>query len=886
MSSTKKIRKTVIFTNYECNNQCVFCIDAQKRHWPAKTTQEIKSEILESRKRGNDYVEFIGGEFTIRKDAVLLIAFAKKIGFKTIAMATNGRLFSYSDYAKRYLDAGLTSIIFSIHGHTSDLHDSLTRSPGSLNQLLAGVNNFKKLGFSKFGSNTTIVKQNYKLLPEIGEFIKSLGISNSEFIFVDPNYGGAFLDFDELVPRISDAAPYIKRCLDVGKNFSHWHARYVPLCYFSDYLDRISELDEVRKFKTEHIAPDFVNMEVEKSRADVGRCKTDTCIFCDHHAICEGIWREYARRLGTSELRPVIGNKFGLVGGFDKVKNLDDSSVVVGGKGRGLMSVRKAGWDIPQSLVVPVDVLEKTFRRDSNILVFDENEIVAIAKEIADLFGFALPIIIRSSADSEDNADHSFAGVYESVVIDNLSSTVSALKQVVSSFYSTSAMAYREKNSLSNKFDLSVIIQHFHGEGLRGVSTIFKDKAVIVEVTADNKESKNLSQPVVFRINGDELLGRCPMANDQHISMVARASFSIANNACSGDTVSVEWIFVRERLVILQARTLPGDFAGMEIVRQSLDFSRLFFRVREMMTGMGFIDSDWSLGEDINTLEYNYTGKTQRFVGDRLEHFRVYVKDDCKITSSWKDVRYESGNGTIFPDPSDRLASECIEKVLAEGVFVIFVSGFPSLSKSRDFVFDNQQFSVSFVMPEIGFSREEEKYYVNHLSTFDPNKLRKALDANLEKLEKVFSLITPVDDFSCDLADHVAKLILLEKKKVELFDENKHKLITEEDSAVVGRSLVLSEEVIIGPILTEKSVKERGKRGKFVYVAGDLEPSFMPYVENMLAAVVSRCSIGSHAAAICMEFGIPLLTETSNIQNLQDGDNVSIDLKTGVISKI
>lgn len=308
----KKIKKTVIITGYRCNNRCRFCMEADKRNLPVGTTLEIQQEMLGARKRGSDYLEMIGGEMTIRPDIVRLINFAKGLGFSTIMMSTNGRMYSYPELTESILKAGLNSLVFSIHGHTAKLHDWLTRVAGSFEQLKQGVENVqkisKKLGLNvHIGSNTTIVKQNYKFLPQIGEYIRSLSIGDSEFIFVDCNEGGAYNNFDEFVPRISKIAEYVHKCLDIGKrdHLRHWHIRYVPLCYFQDYLDQISELQEVTTFHTEHIAPDFYNPHVEENRQIAGRLKTEKCKGCKLYSKCEGIWKVYLERYGDEELEPV-----------------------------------------------------------------------------------------------------------------------------------------------------------------------------------------------------------------------------------------------------------------------------------------------------------------------------------------------------------------------------------------------------------------------------------------------------------------------------------------------------------------------------------------------------------------------------------------------------
>jgi len=309
---SKKIKKTVIFTGYKCNNKCIFCINWDKRNILGRTTSEIKKEMVGAKNRGSTYLEIIGGETTMRPDIIEIISFAKDLRFETIMMATNGRMYSYEEFARKILKAGLNSIVFSIHGHTAKLHDSLTQTRGSFKQLKKGIENVKRIRKElnlkiNLGSNTCIVKQNYKYLPQIGEYIYNLGINNAEFIFVDPTYGAAFDFFDKLVPKISKIAPFVRKCLDIGKknNIVHWHIRYVPLCYFTDYLDQISEIQEVKTFKTEHIAPDFYNPNAEKGRKSIGRAKTKKCKGCLLYDKCEGIWKEYLKHYGDKELHPI-----------------------------------------------------------------------------------------------------------------------------------------------------------------------------------------------------------------------------------------------------------------------------------------------------------------------------------------------------------------------------------------------------------------------------------------------------------------------------------------------------------------------------------------------------------------------------------------------------
>jgi len=305
----EKIKKTVIFSGYTCNNACVFCLNTEKRQMPDRSTKQIIQEMVDARSRGRTYLELIGGEATIRPDIIRLIKTAKELGFATIAMATNGRMLSYKKFAEKLIKSGITDIIFSIHGYDAKSHDQLTQVQGSFEQLSEGLKNVRQMSDVRICSNTTIVKQNYRSISKIGKFILDNGIRISEFIFADPTHGGVYNHFKELMPKISEAAPYIRKCLDLAKgrdDILHWHIRYIPLCYFQEYEDRVSELDEKKTFTTEHLAPDFYNFDVENSRVGNNRIKPAKCKKCKAYNICEGIWKEYICNYGDEELNPII----------------------------------------------------------------------------------------------------------------------------------------------------------------------------------------------------------------------------------------------------------------------------------------------------------------------------------------------------------------------------------------------------------------------------------------------------------------------------------------------------------------------------------------------------------------------------------------------------
>jgi len=302
-----KTEKLVLFTGFSCSSHCHFCIDLNKRDLPDKSTRQIVSEMVEAKAKGVEYLEMIGGETTIRGDFIPLVRTAKKLGFKDVVVVTNGRMFADPAFAKATVEAGVTDLVFSIHGPDAKLHDDLTYVPGAFDELTRGIANVRAAGLERIFGNCTVVKRNMKRLPELAALFLKLGIHHVEFIFVDPTYGGAYTNFHGQVPRISEAAPYMREALEVGRRggTTDFVVRYVPLCHFTDYLDQVSEIREVATFRTRHWAPDFKNEDVAAGRVTAGRSKTERCEGCSLYDRCEGIWKEYVRRYDDAELNPV-----------------------------------------------------------------------------------------------------------------------------------------------------------------------------------------------------------------------------------------------------------------------------------------------------------------------------------------------------------------------------------------------------------------------------------------------------------------------------------------------------------------------------------------------------------------------------------------------------
>lgn len=299
--------KTALLLGYKCNNNCLFCYAGDKRSINSMSTAEAKKQLKAAASRGSTFVDFLGGEPTIRKDLIELIAYSKELGFKTISITTNGRMFSNKEYAEQIVKAGLNSVVFSIHGHNAELHDYLSNTKGAFDQCISGFQNIRSLSKNIYiCTNTVILKSNIKFLPKIAENNAKIGTNAMEFIFPHPR-GNAFKNFDEMVPYLEELIDVVPKTVMAGvsRGINHCWFRYVPMCYMYSFIRYLSEYIARDMLAEQHIGPEFEDLSVEENRAAHGRVKGPQCYGCKYFNVCEGIFKEYAEKRGFEELIPV-----------------------------------------------------------------------------------------------------------------------------------------------------------------------------------------------------------------------------------------------------------------------------------------------------------------------------------------------------------------------------------------------------------------------------------------------------------------------------------------------------------------------------------------------------------------------------------------------------
>ncbi|HEV2618150.1 MAG TPA: radical SAM protein [Candidatus Acidoferrales bacterium] len=114
---------------YRCNERCVHCYLDHEDHGEL-TTAEIKDSLDQMAEAGVFFLTVSGGEVLMRKDFFEILEYAAKKAF-CIKLKTNALLIGPKE-AERIREIGVMSVQVSIYSHRPEVHDAITKVPGSL----------------------------------------------------------------------------------------------------------------------------------------------------------------------------------------------------------------------------------------------------------------------------------------------------------------------------------------------------------------------------------------------------------------------------------------------------------------------------------------------------------------------------------------------------------------------------------------------------------------------------------------------------------------------------------------------------------------------------------------------------------------------------------
>lgn len=284
LAASQGPKKLVLNATYACNNHCSFCAVGTRTQLHGDA-ERLREQLAHYRGQGVTLLDIDGGEPTLHPELIGLIRHARALGYARINVTTNGRLCAYEAFAARLLHAGITSLLFSVHGADARTHAQNVGVAEAFEQTIAGIRNAVRLAPRgvELGMNVTITKHNEGQLPALAELAWSLGLRWINWQFLTP-FGRAT---QMLAPDTGRAAAALRPVLDAWRGRMKLQIINLPFCFLPGHEARMQ--GDLAKLER-HMA--FVNNETVNLGQYLAerRVRKPVCASCPHACFCGGFY--------------------------------------------------------------------------------------------------------------------------------------------------------------------------------------------------------------------------------------------------------------------------------------------------------------------------------------------------------------------------------------------------------------------------------------------------------------------------------------------------------------------------------------------------------------------------------------------------------------------
>lgn len=204
-------RCEMIITEY-CNFHCPYCRGLSKEIYGER---RIKQLSLEEIKKNIDYwcentplenIRFSGGEPTLHKNIVEIVAYAKSKQISRIAISSNGS--NKFELYKELIKAGVNDFSISLDACCADDGDKMAGNiPGSWNKVVENIRKISTLTYVTVG--VVLTPENVDKTIETVRFAHSLGVADIRIISA-AQYNKPLPRLNEIEPEILAAHPILK----------------------------------------------------------------------------------------------------------------------------------------------------------------------------------------------------------------------------------------------------------------------------------------------------------------------------------------------------------------------------------------------------------------------------------------------------------------------------------------------------------------------------------------------------------------------------------------------------------------------------------------------------------------------------------------------------
>jgi pyruvate-formate lyase-activating enzyme len=219
----------------QCTQRCRFCSNPPVE--AERSLDEARALVDDLKGHAYDGVILTGGEPTLAPFLLELVAYCHAVGLPP-RLITNGTLLCEPDRLDRLLDAGLGHVHLSIHSHLPDLHDALTRNPGSHAALVRTLESIgDRLDRVTADVNAVMTTENAGRLDELVAWVIERFPFVRHFVLngLDPETD-RLREAPELIPRLWQVeVPLARAARRVEASGRTLRVERVPLCYMQGF---------------------------------------------------------------------------------------------------------------------------------------------------------------------------------------------------------------------------------------------------------------------------------------------------------------------------------------------------------------------------------------------------------------------------------------------------------------------------------------------------------------------------------------------------------------------------------------------------------------------------------------------------------------------------
>ena len=285
---------------YDCNLACDYCTITLDMRTRALETNEVLSVMRTARHDEFDRIAFTGGEPTLRRDLLGLVKAARRLGYGSVKVQSNGMMFATEANVARLVEAGVDLFHISIHRREARDYDRVVHRPESYALMLAGLRNVIASG-QQVVVDVIVEEDTYRELPTTVGWLRDLGAKAVDLWFVSLTDNNA--ENRDSLPRMTDVVPPMAEAFALG-NAAGMRIRslHLPRCLLRDHLEHVFDPGSQR---VRVLTPDAV-FDLADSRL-AGHEFVPACEGCEFQDVCPGLRPDYLDVYGDEEIANARG---------------------------------------------------------------------------------------------------------------------------------------------------------------------------------------------------------------------------------------------------------------------------------------------------------------------------------------------------------------------------------------------------------------------------------------------------------------------------------------------------------------------------------------------------------------------------------------------------